>query len=482
MSEFFASKLEPITPELIEALERRGFEAETFLNLDTGVGHSTQHPGAIAVPYREGGRIVGLTVHQADTFAVLSRYLDVAVIYNADSLTQPDLADQPLIITDSPDACWAATMAGFSRAIAVPSGGVPIVTIVAKHGKAMEEVREITLCTYADDYGDNLREDLAAALGRERCRWVKYPKGCMNLAQALKQYGTKGVLETIKRAQWYATPGIYALSELPDPPSNPAFDCGMVGLQEHYRLRRGDFCVVSGVPSAGKSSFVNEVTCRMAEKHDWRTVFASFEQRPKPDHRRALRTFHAQKLEVDMSEAECAAADSWIDEHFRFLVPDEDTEASLDWLMETMAAAIYRLGAQICVVDPWNELEHVRPRDMTQTEYTGYAIRALKRFAKRHRVHLIVVAHPAKLMRSKDGKYPQPSLYDIADSAHWANKPDVGVLIWREGPQPGLPTSIVIAKSRYHDEIGRPGVIKGIWNLSTGRYTITNDGSMAGAA
>jgi twinkle protein len=478
MSEFFTSKLEPITPELIETLERRGFEAEAFMKLETGVGHSVQQPGALAVPYREGGRIVGLTVHQADTFAMLSRYLDVAAIYNADSLTQADLADQPLIITDSPDACWAAMMAGYPRAIAVPSG-VPIATIVAKYGKLLEEPREILLCTYADDYGDNLREDLATILGRERCRWVKYPTGCLNLAQALKQSSAKGVQEAVKSAQWYAAPGIYALSELPDPPPNPSFDCGMVGLREHYRLRRGDFCVVSGVPSAGKSSFVNEVTCRMGEKHDWRTVFASFEQRPKPDHRRALRTFHAKKLEVEMNEAERAAADAWIDEHFRFLVPDDDTEANLDWLMERMAAAIYRFGAQICVIDPWNELEHVRPRDMTQTEYTGYAIRTLKRYARKHRVHMIVVAHPAKLMRSKDGKYPQPSLYDIADSAHWANKPDIGILIWREGPQAGLPTSIVIAKSRYHDEIGRPGVIQGIWNVRTGRYTITNDGGIA---
>ena len=167
-------------------------------------------------------------------------------------------------------------------------------------------------------------------LGHARCRWVRYPQGCADLAGTPQKYGAKGIVETIKRAQWYATPGIYALSELPDPPPNPAFDCGMVGLREHYRLRRGDFCVVSGVPSAGKSSFVNEVACRMAEKHGWRTVFASFEQRPKPDHRRALRTFHAEKLEVQMSEEERAAADTWIDDHFRFLVPDDDTDANLE--------------------------------------------------------------------------------------------------------------------------------------------------------
>jgi len=481
MSGFLDRMVEPITPELIAALEQRGFEAEAFLALDLGAGHSTKHRGALAIPYREGGRIVGLTVHQADTFMALERHVDQPLIYNADVLAQDDLHDQPLIITDTPDACWAALIAGLRRSVAVPATRTGLRDLIDRYADKLESVREVIICTHGDEAGDTLREDLASALGRGRCRWVKYPKGCFNLAQALRQHREKGVQETIKRAQWYATPGIYSMSELPDPPPNPALDCGMIGLKEHYRLRRGDLCVVSGVPGAGKSSIVNEITCRMGEKHGWRTVFASFEQRPKPDHRRALRTFHSKKLEIYMSSAEKAAADAWIDERFRFLVPDEDTEASLEWLLETMAVAVNRFGAQICVIDPWNELEHIRSKEMTQTEYTGWAIRALKRFARKYRVHLIVVAHPAKLSRNKDGKYPQPTLYDIADSAHWANKPDVGVLLWREGPQSGLPTKIIVAKSRYHTEIGRPGTIEGIWNESTGRYTITDDGTMQGA-
>jgi hypothetical protein len=34
----------------------------------------------------------------------------------------------------------------------------------------------------------------------------------------------------------------------------------------------------------------------------------------------------------------------------------------------------------------------------------------------------------------------------------------------------------MVAKSRYHSEIGRPGMVKGIWNESNGRYTIIDDG------
>ena len=93
---------------------------------------------------------------------------------------------------------------------------------------------------------------------------------------------------------------------------------------------------------------------------------------------------------------------------------------------------------------------------MTSTEYTGLALRALKRFARKHQIHLIVVAHPKMLRRDQQGEYPFPSLYDIADSAHWYNRPEVGIVVWRGKDER---TIVRIAKTRYHDEIGVPGEV-----------------------
>ena len=52
--------------------------------------------------------------------------------------------------------------------------------------------------------------------------------------------------------------------------------------------------------------------------HGWKTVFASFEQVTQTDHRRALRSFYAEKREVDMTDDEKANADRWINNHFGF--------------------------------------------------------------------------------------------------------------------------------------------------------------------
>ena len=102
------------------------------------------------------------------------------------------------------------------------------------------DAREIVICTYAENVGNTLRENLAALFGRNRCKWVTYPKECRELAETIERYGVKGVQETIRRASWLPVAEIYSMAELPEPPENPAFDTGIVGLKEHYRVRRGD--------------------------------------------------------------------------------------------------------------------------------------------------------------------------------------------------------------------------------------------------
>jgi RecA-family ATPase len=73
---------------------------------------------------------------------------------------------------------------------------------------------------------------------------------------------------------------------------------------------------------------------------------------------------------------------------------------TLDWMLDRMEVAVVRHGVQVIVIDPWNEMDHTRARDETMTEYVGRAIKALKRFARKFQVHLIVIAHPTKSPRT----------------------------------------------------------------------------------
>lgn len=105
-------------------------------------------------------------------------------------------------------------------------------------------------------------------------------------------------------------------------------------------------------------------------------------------------------------------------------------EQSLEWLIERAEEAVIRDGIKALLVDPWNELEHARRRDETETQYTARAIRALKKLAMSYDVLVIVVVHPTKSGGGKE--QGDLSLYDADGSAHWVNKPDIGIVIERE--------------------------------------------------
>jgi len=47
-------------------------------------------------------------------------------------------------------------------------------------------------------------------------------------------------------------------------------------------------------------------------------------------------------------------------------------------------------------------------------------------------------------------------------------------MIWRKTGDPE--TEIAVVKSRYHNELGRPGSIRGIFDETKARLTVTDDG------
>lgn len=447
-----------------DLLECRGLDIEILERY--GVTSGSRHgPDTIEIPYYWGGERVNTKYR---TIAGEKQFSQDAggkcVFWNCDVISDPTLADQPLIITEGEFDAFAAIQAGFPRVVSVPNGAPSTPMGEVASGKyayldnapaALRDVREIILATDGDEPGIALRDDLALRLGRARCKWLSYAKDKKDLADMLAQWGERGVTETIMRARWLAIDGVYKLSELP--PLNPprALCSGFPGLDQRYRLRIGDFCVVTGAPGRGKTTFTRDLACRMAQQHQWRTVLASFEAVPQLDHRRALRTWYGGALVNQLSLIEIERADAWIDEYFRFVVPDEQDDVTLDWLIDRIAAAAIRDHVKLAIIDPWNEMDHERPKDLTLTEYVGAALRRLKRIARQLGIHLIVCAHPAKMQRTREGKFPTPALYDISDSAMWANRADVGIVVEKQDDYGGA--SIQVVKVRFQDEIGKPG-------------------------
>lgn len=401
-------------------LEARGLDIELLEKLSVNSGDRLG-PDTITIPYYRDKNVVGIkyrTICEPKDFT--QEKGSQQIFYNIDCLYDESLASHPVIVTEGEIDCWSALQSGFARTVSVP-GGAPSTAVgeraAAKYNflDGMPELAPgvaIILATDGDEPGAALRQDLAMRLGERRCKWVKYPKGCKDLNDVLQRYGQRGVVVTINRAQWIVG-NVYRMAEIPPVPEAVPHDSGFPGLSEHYKLRLGDFCVVTGIPGMGKTAFVNDLACRMAYQHRWPVCFAAFEQTAR-DHRRLLRSWFGGGMEVSLDPETLERADQWIDRMFAFVVPDEDSAPTLAWTVERMAAAAIRFGSRMFVIDPWNELEHDRPDGTSLTEYVGSAIRELKAFAKHYAAHVIVVAHPMKLRR-EEGQYPVPTLYDISD-------------------------------------------------------------------
>lgn len=487
-------------------LDARGLDVELLDRLGWASSGSGSGEG-IVIPFMRNGQAVSRKTRFLSPAEGRGNWRSdpLTLAWNEDCLRDEKLLDQPLIITEGQFDAATAIQCGFARAISVPHGAP-----APKVGKTAADINdadryawlreaapmigkdrcpEIILATDGDGPGAQLLHDLSVILGRYRCKFLIYPKArkdrgrerCKDLNEVLEDYGAKGVVETIGRAQWMTVDGVFLMKDLPPLPDPVTYDIGFELLSENYKARLGDFVVITGVPGLGKSTFVNDLCCRLALGHKIRIGWASFEQAPQRDHRRALRSWYGvhDMLQPDirqgcpeyrMSREDIADADEWIDTHHVFIVPSEDDDVTIDWMLDRMEAAVVRYGVKIMVIDPWNEMDHTRARDETMTEYVGRAIKALKRFARKFQIHLIVIAHPTKSLKDGDGKYKMPTLYDISDSANWYNKCDVGIVVHRETPET---TTIKVQKSRYHEIIGRPGEVAMSYSKDERRFIET---------
>lgn len=463
-------------------LASRGLDVELLARLGVTSVRRGNGEHWISFPYLVNGKVLNRkyrTISGEKRFAQDAN-VPQRVFYNHECLSDPTLRDEPLIITEGEFDAISAMQAGFLRVVSVPDGAMQPSDAAADerlngkkfswmnaYERLLKDVKWIILATDADPPGVALLNDLARRLGKPRCKFVRYPEGCKDLNDVLRAHGSDGVRRCIEGAEFVRVEGVFTLADLPPRPDPRPYDCGLGNIYNHYRVRRGDFCVVSGIPGMGKSAFVTDIACRMARLHGWRICVGSFESWPGTDYRRQLRTWFNGSLEINQSEEEKVRADLWINRHFVFMIPDDDRDVGLDWVEEMISTAAIRHEVKMVILDPWNEIDHLPDPRESMTNYVGYAIRKLKMLARKYDVHLIVVAHPTKMPKRADGTYWVPTLYDIADSAAWANKSDVGIIIHRDD---NIRTTVHIQKVKHQDTMGRPGKLEVTFDPATARF------------
>lgn len=464
-----------IHPKHEEWLENRGLDPE----LARKFGIETRREGGanwIAIPYVERGRVINHKYrmasekrHRMDEGSPLS-------LWNHDALLQDH--DQPLIVTEGEWDALAAIQAGFKRCVSVPNGAPAKATenleesaryqFLWRSKDLIDQVKQIILAVDGDEPGRTLAADLARWFGPERCRFVQYPEGVKDLNDVLGIYGAPSVSEILNAAKPYPVKGLYKLGDFPEPPPTTSLTVGIEGLDSLFQLTLGTFTVISGWAGHGKTSLLMRMLANLMER-GVNVALGSFETLPRPILERRLRSCLYRCGEFGPKAETHGPADDLIAKRLNVIAHtarDEDTELDLDYIIELAKVAVLRDGVRLLVLDPWNEIEHKRRSDESETEYTSRAIRSLKRFALNYECAVWLVAHPRK--PHTDGNPKPPSLYDLAGSAHFANKADYGLIVHRDD-MAGTQIETRVVKVRMGLP-GKPGRTFLNWDASLSDY------------
>jgi twinkle protein len=242
------------------------------------------------------------------------------------------------------------------------------------------------------------------------------------------------------------------------------FSTGWSTVDEYFTVRPGEFTVITGMPSHGKSEWLDALVVNLAKNHNFRIPIFSPENHPLEQHLSKIAEKIANKPFYGvgrMTHDELLNIMFEVDKNFGFI---KTTETEFTPIHIANEAADYLNSSSLdmpkaMIIDPWNEMDHNRPSGLSETEYISRVLTELRRFAREFKTHLFLVAHPMKMQKDKEGNYPVPRPYDISGSAHWYNKADNCIAIWRDVANEPELTQVHIQKIRFK-ATGRVGMVE----------------------
>jgi twinkle protein len=401
-----------------------------------------------------------------------------------------DINNELTIIVEGEFDKLALEVAGFPNSVSVPDGAPSVGTknysnkfdFLDNCEGRLNEVKQFIIAVDNDEPGKLLEEELARRLGWGRCSRVVLPEGCKDANEVLIKHGPEAIKRAIEGAIPFPVEGVYWANDLDigtlyERGLQLGLETGWPSLDKHYSISQesGELHIVTGIPGHGKSEFLDALMVNLAKAEGWNIGLFSPENFPLEYHSSKLIEKYIGKpfsdgFKTRMTLEELQMARGWLNDHFSFLMPDEN-DLTVSAILKLAKTLVYRRGMRALVIDPWNEVDHSRPTAMTETEYISQSLTRIRRFSRTNNCHVFVVAHPFKMARTDGKAYPCPSPYDISGSAHWRNKADNCLAIWRDISPENQTFEVEIHVQKIRKKhIGRLGMAKLTYEYSTGRY------------
>lgn len=341
-----------------------------------------------------------------------------------------DLVDKnnPLIIVEGEMDVLALAEVGI-YAVSVPQGGSDTkLECIENCWEFIKDFKEFVIAVDNDEVGDKLKTTLINRFGKENCKVVNWgnfkdANEVLIAGKDLPSYIANAVQLNPDGLNFYydSFDEIYKHIFEQD---NDYYSTGWKKLDEYLKIRTGYLMVVTGYPSRGKSTFVDNLLVNLAIKNDMKHLIASFETTNEDSYVNLLEMIKQKPIKkIKENPNDVFEYFDFIASHFYRL--GVDRLWNIDQIINTTEFMVKRYGIKTLVIDPYNRLNN----EYTDREdkYIGGILAKLCMLSKKLNILVIFVAHPKK----PDGE-KVPTMYSISGSGDWYNMADYGIIVHRE--------------------------------------------------
>jgi len=394
------------------------------------------------------------------------------IFYNINSIVGYDSC----VITEGEMDVLALHEAGIKNAISVPNGATLNSNNLDYLDNCIdyfEDKEKVILAVDDDEPGQALQQELIRRLGAEVCFLTTF-EDCKDANEYLIKYGKDKLVNRIEGARPVPLENVTTLKDIEDEITDfvkngfkPGYQIGIPNFDSIFSTYTGQFITVTGIPSSGKSDFVDQMVVGYNQRYEWKTAFASPENAPTYLHAHKL----MRKVWQDMPTRNDIGTDKWnqvaehVNDNFFFIDMERYT---LESVLRKGAELVKRKGIKCLVIDPFNKIRDVDCKTEDVNRYTMEYLTKIETFAKKYDVLVFIVAHPTKMYRDKDGNIEEPTMYNIKGGGEWYDASYHGILVHRNYEEKTVKAKILKVKFQNLGENGAEAHFK--WEPRSGCF------------
>ena len=462
--------------KIIEWFKTRGISQKTLIDLNVGEGseympQTGKHENTIQFNYLMGDQLINVKYRDGRKNFKLFKGAE-KVFYNINSTVGYDNC----VITEGEMDVLALHEAGIKNAVSVPNGATLNSNNLDYLDNCIdyfEDKEKIILAVDSDDAGIALQQELVRRLGAEVCFLASF-EDCKDANEYLQKYGKEKLTKRITTARAVPLENVTTFKDIEDEVTDfvrngfkRGFQVGLSNFDEIFSTYTGQIITVTGIPSSGKSDFVDQMVVGYNRNYGWKTAFASPENAPTYLHAHKL----MRKTWEGMPKAEDIHGEKWnrIADHCNSNYYHIDMERyTLESVLRKGAELVKRKGIKCLVIDPFNKVRDVDCKTEDVNRYTMEYLTKIEIFAKKYDVLVFVVAHPTKMYKDKDGKMEEPTMYNIKGGGEWYDASYHGILVHRDYENKTVKAKVLKVKFQNLGENGAEAHFK--WEPRSGCF------------